>query len=193
MEPRPGSPARPPLAALLAGGESRRFGAPKALARVGGVRVVDRVLRALRETGAEVGVVGSRPEWLAELGLPVRPDVVAGAGALGGVHAALRWAVEEGRPGALCVACDMPFLPAGLLRRLLERGAGTGADAVVPESTGRRGVEPLCAFYGAACLGVAEAMLAGGERRMTGLLERVRTVRLPLEEVREWGDPGTLF
>src|SRR5688500_1780638 len=45
----PGDPTpRPPFAAVLAGGESRRFGSPKALARVGGARVVDRVVRAAR-------------------------------------------------------------------------------------------------------------------------------------------------
>ena len=188
-----GASPRPPFAAVLAGGESRRFGAPKALARVGGVRVVDRVTRAARGALGDVVLVANRPELLAGLGLPVRPDAVAGAGALGGVHAALRWAAEEARPGALCVACDMPFLHAGLLRALVERAAADDGDATVPESTGRRGVEPLCAFYSVRCLPEAERMLDAGERRLTDLLERVRTERVPLVEVRRWGAPEVLF
>lgn len=188
-----GHAPRPPFAAVLAGGESRRFGAPKALARVGGVRVVGRVVAAARDALDDVVLIANRPELFAELALPVRPDEVGGAGALGGVHAALRWAAEEGRAGAICVACDMPFLHAGLLRALLDRAADGEADAVAPESTGRRGVEPLCAFYSTRCLPVIERMLGTGERRLVDLLERVRTERLPLAEVRRWGAPDVLF
>src|SRR5688500_2171599 len=81
-----GAPApRPPFAAVLAGGESRRFGSPKALARVGGARVVDRVVRAARGALGETVLVANRPELFGDLGLRVRPDAVPGAGALGGV------------------------------------------------------------------------------------------------------------
>lgn len=178
---------------MLAGGASRRFGAPKALARVGGVRVVDRVAAAAREALAEVVLVTGDAERFGGMGLRMRPDARPGMGALGGVHAALRWAADEGRPGALCLACDLPFLAPGLLRELVERAAAEGADAVVPTSGGRRGVEPLCAFYSTGCLPAVEAMLDGGELRIVELLERVRTVRLLPEEVRRWGDPAVLF
>ncbi len=184
---------RPPFAAVLAGGESRRFGAPKALALVGGARVIDRVVAAARGALGEAVLVASRAELFADLGLRVRPDAVPGAGALGGVHAALRWAAEEGRPGALCVACDLPFLPAGLLRAMVDGAADGSADAVVPESTGRRGVEPLCAFYSVRCLAEAERMLESGELRLMGLLDRVRPARIPLAQVRRWGAPEVMF
>lgn len=178
---------------MLAGGESRRFGTPKALARVGGVRVIDRVVEAARRAVGEVVLMANRPELFTDLGLPVRPDARPGGGALGGIHAALRWAEEEGRPGALCVACDMPFLHPGLLHRLAELAGRGRVDAVVPESPGRRGVEPLCAFYATGCLEEVERMLDGGERRVAVLLDRVRTARVPLQEVRRWGEPEVLF
>jgi molybdopterin-guanine dinucleotide biosynthesis protein A len=193
-----GSPAfdpapRPAFAAVLAGGESRRYGAPKALALVGGARVIDRVVAAARGALDETVLVANRPELFADLGLRMRPDAVPGAGALGGVHAALRWAAEERRPGALCIACDLPFLPAGLLRALVGGAADRAADAVAPESTGRRGVEPLCAFYSVRCLAESERMLESGELRLTELLDRVRTARIPLAEVRRWGTPEVMF
>ena len=188
-----GAAPRPPFAAVLAGGESRRFGAPKALARVGGARVIDRVTEAARGALGETVLVANRPELFADLGLRMRRDAVPGAGALGGVHAALRWAAEEGRSGALCVACDVPFLRSGLLRALVDRAADGIADAVVPESTGRRGLEPLCAFYTVRCLAEVERMLESGELRLTELLDRVRTARIPLAEVRRWGVPEVMF
>lgn len=187
----PSAPLILPFAAVLAGGESRRFGAPKALARVGGRSVLERVVEAARSVLPEVVLVTSRPELFAGLGLRARPDLLPGWGPLAGVHAALRWAREEGRPGALCLPCDTPFLSPGLLRALVERAEGE--DAVIPESTGRLGVEPLCAFYSMACLPALEALHARGERRAAALPEGVRAVRLPLEEVRRWGDPETLF
>ncbi|HEU0079440.1 MAG TPA: hypothetical protein VFQ76_17420, partial [Longimicrobiaceae bacterium] len=52
---------------------------------------------------------------------------------------------------------------------------------------------PLCAFYSVRCLAEAERMLESGERRLVELLERVRTARVPLEEVRRWGAPEVMF
>jgi len=195
LGPTDARPARSlaPFAAVLAGGESRRFGAPKALAPVGGTRIVDRVVRAARDARLDVVLIANRSEPFADLGLPVRPDTVAGAGALGGIHAALRWASDEGRTGALCLACDMPFLRSGLLLALVDRAEAGASGVVVPESPGRRGREPLCAVYPVDCLPVVERMLAEGERRVVELLERVGTVPFTLEEVTPWGPPEVLF
>lgn len=182
-----------PLGVILAGGRSRRFGAPKALARVGGRRIVDRVRDALAAAVPRVVLVANEPGLFDDVGLPVRPDAVPGLGALGGVRTALRWAREEGMDGALVVACDLPFVSPALLRILAARAEATDADAVIPESRGRLGVEPLCAWYGVRALPVVDAMLQGGERRMGALLDRLRTARIPLAEVASAGDPLTLF
>lgn len=196
MNPRPPEPLPllpPPLGAILAGGASRRFGSPKALALVAGVPAVERVRRALDAAGADVVLIANEPGLFHGLGLRTRPDEVRGAGPLGGIHAALRWAREEGRPGALCVACDLPFVPAGLLRLLVETARQEDADAVVPEDEGGRGAAPLCAFWSPRALPEAEAMLAADERRVMDLLARVRTARIPLAAVRRFGPPERLF
>ena len=187
-------PPRPPLGVILAGGASTRFGAPKALATVGGRRIIDRVRDALAAAVPEVVVSANDPVLFAGLGLPMRLDDVPGMGALGGIHTALRWAVEGGRSGALVVACDMPWVSAGLLRMIAERAALTRADAVVPESGGRRGLEPLCAWYSIRCLPRIERMMAEGERRVHRLLIGGMDAEvIPLAEVRRIGDPDLLF
>ena len=178
------------LGAILAGGASRRFGAPKALARVGGRRIVERVRDALAHAGAEVVAIANDAELFAGLGLERRADDAEGIGPLAGVVAAVRWAAERRYGGALCVACDMPFLAPGLLRRI----AGGGRPAiVVPESRGRRGVEPLCAWYPEECLATAERMIAEGAWALFPLLERFPAERVPLAEVERCGDPEVLF
>ena len=178
------------LGAILAGGASRRFGAPKALAEVGGRRIVERVRDALLEAGAEVVVIANDASLFADLGVERRADDVAGVGPLAGIVAAVRWAAERGGAGALCVACDIPFLPAALLRRIAE---GARPTIVVPESRGRRGVEPLCAWYPAECLAAVERMIAEGSWALHPLLERFPAERVPLAEVERFGDPEILF
>ena len=175
---------------MLAGGAASRFGgAPKGLERVGGLRIVDRVAAALTEaTGAPPLLVANAPDaaqWLP--GARLAADLRPGMGSLGGIHAAVCAAPAP----VVCVAWDMPFVPAALLRAL---AAGLAeADVVVPASGGRRGVEPLCAAYGPACRAAIEARMEAGDLRAIGFHPLVRVAVLSLEEVRGYGDPETLF
>jgi molybdopterin-guanine dinucleotide biosynthesis protein MobB len=193
MHPSADPASQTPLGVILAGGASRRFGSPKALARLGGRRIIDRVRDALSAAVPDVVVSANEPELFADLGLPMRADEIAGLGALGGIHTALRWAAERGRSGALVVACDMPWISADLLRMITERAASTSADAVVPESGGRRGIEPLCAWYSVRCLPHVDRMVEEDERRVHLLIDRIQTDVIPVAEVRRIGDPGILF
>ena len=174
---------------ILAGGAASRYGGrPKGLERVGGRRVIDRVADALRDAADTLLLIANDPaahEWLP--GLPLAPDVRTNCGSLGGIHAAI---VCAGQP-VLVVAWDMPFVPAGLLRAL--RDAGARADAALPESGSRRGVEPLCAYYSPACVPAIERRLDANDMRVISFFEDVRVERLPEREVRRFGDPAVLF
>jgi len=186
-------PADLPLAAVLAGGASRRFGSPKALAPVDGVPLIRRVVDALARVVPDPVLITATPELFPGEALRSRPDAVPGGGALAGVHAALLWAVEEERPGALVVACDMPFLSVGLLREIVRRAGETRAPAVVPEGAGPAGIEPLCAWYGPAALPEIEARLRGADLSLAGALAALGAERLSREAVRRHGDPDEIF
>jgi len=181
------------IGAIIAGGASRRFGTPKALAEVGGRRVVDRVADALRAALEHDDIIAivNDDDLAQQIGLPHRSDVIPGAGALGGVHAALHYARERGADGVLAVACDMPFLSPALLHTIL--AARAGHDVVIPESEGRRGVEPLCAYYDVRCMDAIERALSRGDARMIGFHDGVDVERITLSALRAFGDPGTLF
>jgi molybdopterin-guanine dinucleotide biosynthesis protein A len=115
------------------------------------------------------------------------PDVRPGLGALGGIYSAV---IESPAP-VVCVAWDMPFVSESLIDAL---AAGLEhADAVLPQSDGRRGVEPLCAAYGPACADAIAASLEAGELRAIGFHDRIRVSILPLEQVRTLADPELLF
>lgn len=175
---------------VLAGGAASRFGGrPKGLERVGGERILDRVLHAVQlTTGAPPVLVANVPDarsW--RPGLVVVPDTRAGCGSLGGIYTA----VAAGPGPVLVVAWDMPFVTAELLHALARRA--DGYDAFLPESGGRRGLEPLCAVYGPACEPAIRARLDQEDFRAIGFHEDIRVGTLPLERVAAFGDPETLF
>jgi molybdopterin-guanine dinucleotide biosynthesis protein A len=175
---------------VLAGGAASRYGGrPKGLERVGGRRILDRVVDALvAATGELPLLVANAPDaagWRPDL--RVAADRRAGTGTLGG----LLTAVLEAPAPVLCVAWDMPFVPAALLTRL---AAGLGsADAVLPASAGRRGAEPLCAAYGPACAGPMGRAIDRGDLRAIAFHPEVRVAILPHHEVGAFGDPERLF
>ena len=181
------------IGAIIAGGRSVRFGSDKALAVVGGVRVVDRVAAALRGVCADIVLIANNEDLAVEIGLPWRADRYPDLGPLAGIDAALAWAAERGAPGIIAAACDMPFLPAGMLALLLERARDSGADAVLPSSTGPRGVEPLAAYYSVRCIPAIGDARARGDGRLIAFHEDVRVERIALHDVRGFGDPSLLF
>jgi molybdopterin-guanine dinucleotide biosynthesis protein A len=176
--------------AVLAGGAARRYGGrPKGLLDVGGRRILDRVVDAVAAaTGGPPLLIANAPDaptW--RLDLDTTADVRPGAGSLGGIYTAV--AAADGP--VLCVAWDMPFVDAGLLGALVQGSASW--DAFLPESDNRRGVEPLCAVYGPACRAAIERRLDAGDLRAIAFHPDVRVGILPLDRVREFGDPDELF
>jgi molybdopterin-guanine dinucleotide biosynthesis protein A len=176
--------------AILAGGGATRFGGkPKGLEVVGGERILDRLAGVLGSTlGMPPLLVANAPDagtWHPDL--RVVSDVRPGFGALGGIYTAV---VESPAP-VVCVAWDMPFVTPALVRRLAEGLAA--ADAVLPQSDGRRGVEPLCAAYGPACRDAIARSLDEGDLRAIAFHADIRVDILPLTEVARCGDPAALF
>ena len=169
-----------PAAAILAGGRARRFGGvAKGLELVGGERIVDRVIAAVREVASDVVLVGAAPAVAATLpGLTVIADEAPGVGPLGGILSALR---ATGRD-TLVVAWDMPFVSADELRPLL--AVSDDADVVAWEAEGR--VEPLCTLYRATAASPLRGAFAAGDRSPR---EALRCLRVHLVRHADSGRP----
>jgi molybdopterin-guanine dinucleotide biosynthesis protein A len=119
------------LGLVLAGGQARRMGGgDKALLRIGGRTILERVLERLRPqcSGIVLNANGD-PRRFAAAGLPVVADDIQGfAGPLAGILAGLDWAAAHA-PGTAWVGSvpgDCPFLPGDLIVRL--HAARAGAD-----------------------------------------------------------------
>jgi molybdenum cofactor guanylyltransferase len=105
------------LGAVLAGGQSRRFGSDKAVVEVEGKALIDHVIDSLFPQVDEIVVVGrSWREW------PTTPDHPKPAlGPLGGLAGALRFAQNIGCGLVLTVGCDTLPIPKNL-KMLLGEG-----------------------------------------------------------------------
>jgi len=174
---------------ILAGGANVRFGgARKGLVDVDGCRVVDRVFDAVRPATDELLLIATgEAVGAAVAGVPARADVRRERGSLVGIHSALTYCADA----ALVVAWDMPFISSSLLAALRRLGEELHV-AVIPE--GKRGPEPLCAYYSKSALDVAERQLDRGELRVSAFIEALpHHVILPQRDVSRFGAPERLF
>jgi CTP:molybdopterin cytidylyltransferase MocA len=132
---------------VLAAGASRRMGRPKALLPIADDTFVTRLVRTLRQGGADtiVVVVGAEADAIAAalehagaaatIAVNPRPEdgqlssLVVGIEALSGVDAA----------GALVCLVDAPLVRAATVARLIETFRRTGAPIVRPRSGDRHG------------------------------------------------------
>ncbi len=196
------------LGAVLAGGRSRRFGSPKALARLHGrplwqvargrlAAVCDRVVVVANDSrvakavedagdsrapgaGERVGVVADRHPHL---------------GPLAGIQAALGVAAADGMDAVLVLAVDMPWVPRDALARLASAWrAGGGRSAVVPRVAPGRPAEPLCAVYPASALAAAARALEEGRRAAGDFARSLRAVAVDARAGADgWTGPGAPF
>ncbi|MBT8396516.1 MAG: molybdenum cofactor guanylyltransferase [Gemmatimonadetes bacterium] len=171
-----------PLGVVLAGGGSRRFGTEKSLFPLSGQPMAAWVLDALRPWTSGQVLIASSPLAAKTLGVPSRSDLTPGLGPLGGLQTALEWAGEMGHERVMALACDLPMVTPELIGRILDEWPH-GVHAIVPESPGPLGYEPLCAGYEVAGLPLLEAAIRAGGRSMESGLEALGALRVPRDRL----------
>ncbi|WHU02910.1 MULTISPECIES: molybdenum cofactor guanylyltransferase [unclassified Sphingomonas] len=147
------------LGAILAGGESRRFGSNKAAAVLEGRALIDWVREALAPQVDALLLCG--PEGLAD-----RP--LGRLGPLAGINAALHAA--QGFDAVLSVPCDAPLLPPDLRARL----EAAGAPAFVEDA-------PVIGLWPVAMAEMLDEHLTGEDRSMRGWARRLGARGISLE------------
>lgn len=187
------------LGVLVAGGAGSRLAldVPKALARLGGVTLLERALAILAPVCDGIVVTGR-----AGLDLPLpaavatprgarpvrRADDPAGTnGPLAGIVAGLE---STGFDRAIVLGVDLPFVEPAGLAGLLERLPGH--DAVVPVPGGFP--QPLAAAYAASATAILGSSLRAGERSPTRALAMLDVISLDDDALAALpGGPGSFF
>jgi molybdopterin-guanine dinucleotide biosynthesis protein A len=171
------------LGGIFVGGRASRMGGiAKGLLPTseGGVSIVTRTVALLRAEEVTPLLVGAHPAY-SGLGLETLTDDPAARGPLAGLLSLLR---RARRARVIAVACDMPFLTSGLVRRLLQEQPS--APVLAPRSWDERLQrplwEPLFARYEASIvLPIAERLAAAGIGKLQVLLEEAGAVPLALD------------
>ena len=157
----------PTTIAILAGGQSRRMGADKAVLEYEGMTLLERAARTALATGMPVLVAGrSRPDNWPLPNVDFVPDTVPNRGPLGGLETAMRRAAGP----IVALACDLPLLTADALHWLSAQASGQPHEhglAVLNDGQW----EPLFSVYTPACLPLIERRLAAGRLSLHGLIE----------------------
>jgi molybdenum cofactor cytidylyltransferase len=137
---------RKPLAAvILAAGESRRMGAPKALVPYRGSTFVEHLLEVTRHTrvGLTRIVVGAHADAIREklsshaAAIVVNQDWAKGQ--LSSIQTAIRSLPEEGSCGMILCPVDHPIVSAALVARLIAEFDSSGKAIILPTYRERRG------------------------------------------------------
>lgn len=172
---------------VLVGGASSRMGRDKARLSLQGRSFVERVAEAVGMVAGRVNLVGAK-DVNSSLMYGNVPDVYAGWGALGGLHAALAACRAE---WAAVVACDLPFVTGELFARLMS--FREDAEAVVPVQRDGR-LQPLCALYRThPCAERARELIEQGERRPRRLVQMVRARMVEWRELMDLNDAQLFF
>ena len=159
--------------AILAGGQSRRMGFNKAFLELEGSTVIARAVHVMTAVFSSPAIIANDTTLYGHLGLPVYPDIIKDAGSLGGIYTAL----YHSKDYAFVVACDMPWLDPGCVRRVLDNV--DGEDCVIPFISGR--LHPMHAAWSKGCMNEIEAMINQGNLRINDLLKRLKIKRLTEE------------
>jgi molybdopterin-guanine dinucleotide biosynthesis protein A len=174
-------------AAIIAGGRARRFGGrDKSRLVVQGRPIINRQLEILQQLAATVFIVSSDAERFAGLGIPVHSDLIPGAGAMGGIYTALARSAAD---RVIAVACDLPFLHAGLLGRLVELSDDHDAAWVRTP----RGPEPLLACYRQSAREAIRHAIEAGRLKASDLGTVLSIAEIGREDVERFGPADRLL
>lgn len=184
-------------AAILAAGESRRMGSPKALVPFRGVNFVQHLLGATRHprVGVTRIILGAGAQDI-RAKLNVDPALIVvnedwEQGQLSSIHAAIR-SLPPGTEGMILAPVDHPLVSANLVSQLIKKFDESSAPIVLPTFHGRRG-HPVI-FRASLYDELLEASPDVGARQVVWAHEQ-EIVDVPTEEegvVLNLNDPETL-
>lgn len=172
---------------LLAGGQSRRFGTEKAVARFGEKLMMDAVAERFApfadfaiSARPSSAAAGHAARWHATI---LNDDPSLPSGPLAGVFEGLKWAHACNLDFLVTAPCDAPLLPTNVFERLLDAiGPAPAAFAATSE-----GEHPLSAVWRVALRSPLENALR------SGVHPSVRSFLAEQQAQRVWFDDARAF
>ena len=161
-------------AIILAGGKSSRMGADKGLIDLNGRTFMARILKAVEPFVDKTMIVSNDSNYDV---FPIKrvSDIILDAGPLAGIFSGLFYSESEVN---LVLSCDVPLINEAVLNTLME---GYDAEGDVTQLQSRGKTMPLIALYKKQCMHPCLESLKKGERRLTKVVEQMKTKTIILD------------
>lgn len=166
-------------AVILAGGMSRRMGRDKAALPFGEVTMLSHLVNTYRPHFDMVAVSLNKAGRFDTAGALEVVDRHPGDGPMAGLEAAF---LETGADVIFLTGTDLPLGDPALAKHLLELRGGHDVCLIRSE----KGPEPLFAIYSSSCLPAIQKALSEGRRSMFSMLQEVRTLEIPAENLTQF-------
>ena len=152
------------------------MGKNKAFIEIDGVPIIQRIYTLFKTLFSEIIIVTNEVELFENFEARIYRDLIPNQGALGGLYTGIYYSSFR---NAFCVACDMPFLKASVIRYLVQKMEDH--DVVVPRT--KDGLEPLHAIYSKNCLDPIRKIM---ERKQFKVLDFYPMVKVNIVEESEF-------
>ena len=161
-------------AIVLAGGKSSRMGTDKGFIDLNGRSFMARIVETVEPFVNKIIIVSSDPNYDVFNKKRV-VDIIPDSGPLAGIFSGLFYSESEVN---LVLSCDVPLINDVVLNVLIE-GYDTESDVTQLQSNER--TMPLIALYKKQCMHPCLEALKKGERRLTKVVEQLKTKTIALE------------
>lgn len=153
------------------------------------IRPFVRRLAVVGGAGADVALCGVGAE--ARAGVDWIPDVVAQAGPLAGIVAALQYDSES---DWLCIACDMPLIERSAVRWLVKQYHQCNTDVVAARRDDASAPEPFPAIYSRTTLPFLYSALTSPSHGLRSAMEQLNcwTPLVPIKFTDSWSNINTI-
>ena len=163
--------------AIIAGGQSKRFGSPKYRAKIGRLRLIDMTVSLARQLSPDIMIISGLEAIKKEFALPVFADKFPRCGPLAGIHSALIHATTE---WIAVLPVDMPLLKAEFYFSLYEQRKHN--TPIVAETD--KGIEPMVSLWPRSAIPTIERALKDKQFKIHFVLQELSAVHVlfPKEE-----------
>ncbi|MCS7184968.1 MAG: molybdenum cofactor guanylyltransferase [bacterium] len=145
------------IAAILAGGKSKRFGSDKRFFRLNGKTLIEIACEKLKDFEERYIVLDKKTKLKID-GFKIIRDIYSGLGPLGGIYSMLK-KVDS----SLFIPVDMPYLDVEILKKI---ASYISYDAVYLKSNR---IYPIPGYYSRKILSLIEETIKSGNRKKLSL------------------------
>jgi molybdopterin-guanine dinucleotide biosynthesis protein A len=154
-------------AAVLAGGESRRFGQDKSTLNFGDTNLLERIYHELTSVVKSCCIIGRKQKGINIHDELFTDDIVTNVGPIGGLHTAL----NISNIPILLTSCDMPFLKKNHIQFLIDQFDSSMAATI---AVSEKGIEPLFGIYQHEVLPIIDRFIANNEFALYRLFDHLQ-------------------